>query len=170
MRPQHLGDQKPEPAGADNSRSRVGPNHDLFDDAACSGDRFDEHGREVVDRTGQRVQVFGRQREKFRECTVTADDAKDRPEIAVTAAGGAAAGAPAAPDGDFPDDAPADPFRSERARFLDDPRELVSRSPDEPRVATEQLEIGSADAGGCDADETFVIARRLRSCLEGQST
>jgi len=112
------------------------------------------------------VQILERQREIFRERSVTADDAKDRSGIAVPAPGGAAPGAMATPDRDFPDDSPADPFRSVYAGSLDNAGELVSRDARESRVAAEQLEIGAADAGGRYADETFVVARGRRSCLD----
>ena len=157
---QHLRDQQAHAAVADDGHTRARIDGHLLEDAARGGHRLREHRRLVVHAVGHFVQVDRRQRQILGKRPVVLADADDVAVVAVLLDPARAPVTVPAPDVDLADDALADPGGVRRRRLLDDADELVAGDAGELGVAFEDLEIGAADAGAPDADET--IARALR--------
>ena len=155
MRAKHLGDQQPEPSGADDRRSHPRLDPHLLDNATGGCQWLDEHRRLVVDRRGDRVQVARRQREELGERAVAPANADNGSNVAMPAAGGAAARALAAANGNLPRHAAPDPGRVFGRRVLDNADELMARHAGEPGVAAQQFQVGAADARRDDANQAF---------------
>ena len=157
---QHLRDQQAHAPVADDGDAGARIDGHLLEDAARGGHRLGEHRRLVVHAVRHFVQVDRRQRQILGKRPVVLADADDVAVVAVLLDPPRAPVAVTAADVDLADDALADPGGVRRRRLLDDADELVAGDAGEPGVALEDLEIGAADTGAADADET--LARALR--------
>ena len=166
--PQHLCHQQTQTARTHDRGQGVRFDRNLLDDPARCGGGLDEDGSDIVERRRDGVKVRRRQRQIFSKCSVAPADADDGTDIAVSPTGRATSGALSAAHGNFSDDRPADPLRVIRARLFNDADEFVTGYAREPGVAAKQLQIGAADAGACDTNQTLAAGARLRSIAKRQ--
>src|SRR5882757_9441807 len=80
---QHHGDQLRELAVTENRRAAKLSNVELIQNLARCGQRLDEHSLLVADAGGDKMQIFNRERQVFRERSIVRHDSKDGPPRAV---------------------------------------------------------------------------------------